>query len=207
MQMQLGFYFDSVRCTGCKTCELACKDYNNLDAGLSYRHVYDYEGGTWRHNEDGTWYQDAFAYHVSLSCNHCTGAICLIVCPTGAMHREGNGIVRVNSQVCIGCGYCALACPYHAPSVSDVTHTSVKCDGCFERLIENTPPICVDACPMRALSLDDIAALRKKLGTIAEVAPLPDASYTQPNLVIRPGMAARRSNSTDGFIANPTEVK
>jgi anaerobic dimethyl sulfoxide reductase subunit B (iron-sulfur subunit) len=60
---------------------------------------------------------------------------------------------------------------------------------------------------MRALSLDDIAALRKKLGTIAEVAPLPDASYTQPNLVIRPGMAARRSNSTDGFIANPTEVK
>lgn len=204
--MQFGFYFDSVRCTGCKTCELACKDYNNLDTGLSYRHVYDYEGGTWKRNGDGTWYQDAFAYHVSLSCNHCADAICLIVCPTGAMHREDNGIVRVNSQVCIGCGYCTLACPYHAPSVSDITHTSVKCDGCFERLEQKKPPICVDACPMRALKFDDIATIRKTFGTVAEVAPLPAASHSLPNLAIRPSVYARQTNSTDGFIANPKEV-
>jgi anaerobic dimethyl sulfoxide reductase subunit B (iron-sulfur subunit) len=52
---QFGFFFDNARCTGCKTCELACKDYKDLPAELAYRVVYDYEGGDWQQNENGSW--------------------------------------------------------------------------------------------------------------------------------------------------------
>ena len=68
---QYGFYFDSTRCTGCKTCEMACKDYKDLPATIAFRKVYDYEGGSWTVAGDGVYTTDTFAYHVSLACNHC----------------------------------------------------------------------------------------------------------------------------------------
>jgi anaerobic dimethyl sulfoxide reductase subunit B (iron-sulfur subunit) len=203
---QYGFFFDNSRCTGCKTCELACKDYYNLPSERTYRRVYDYEGGTWQQDAQGTWAQDAFAYHVAISCNHCNAPICVRVCPTGAMHKEENGLVRVNTRVCIGCGYCTMACPYHAPSISEVTRTSSKCDGCYSRVEAGKQPICVEACPLRALEFDDISTLRRKHGGLQAIAPLPDASHTLPNLVIKASPAAREPGDTTGFIANPKEV-
>ena len=67
---QYGFFFDSTRCTGCRTCEMACKDYKDLSATIAFRKVYDYEGGAWSDAGDGTFTSDAFAYHVSLGCQH-----------------------------------------------------------------------------------------------------------------------------------------
>ena len=97
-----GFYFDSAKCTGCKTCQLACKDYKDLGSEVNFRRVYEYTGGTWQAAGD-TWINSVFSYYVSISCNHCADPACVRVCPTGAMHqREADGIVAVSEDVCIG---------------------------------------------------------------------------------------------------------
>ena len=132
---QYGFYFDSTRCTGCRTCEIACKDYKDLGVDFAYRHVYDCEGGDWQMQSDGTYTQDCFVYHVSLGCQHCDDPACVKVCPTTAMHKDtSTGLVSVDEHKCIGCGYCHMACPYNAPKVDREKGHSVKCNGCAERV-------------------------------------------------------------------------
>ena len=129
-----GFFFDNSRCTGCRTCEMACVDFNNLSVGRRYRRVIDYEGGSCELAADGTAKTTAFCYHVSLACNHCANPECVHVCPTGAMHKNELGLVCVDAHKCIGCGYCTIACPYHAPSINPEAHQSSKCDGCTSRV-------------------------------------------------------------------------
>ncbi|EOS49684.1 DMSO/selenate family reductase complex B subunit [Adlercreutzia caecimuris] len=184
--MQYGFHFNGRRCTGCKTCVLACKDFHDLPSDIAFRQVYEYGGGTWRRADDGTVTQDTFAYHLSVACNHCGNAACVRVCPTGAMHKDERGLVRVDADRCIGCGYCALSCPYRAPKVDRVAGRSAKCDGCAERVAEGRQPICVEACPLRALDFGPIDELRAAWGTVADVPPLPAATATAPNLVVSP---------------------
>lgn len=70
---------------------MACKDYHDHGPDEGFRRVLDYEGGDWNVAEDGTVSQDAFAYHISLACNHCASPACTQVCPTGAMHRDETG--------------------------------------------------------------------------------------------------------------------
>lgn len=206
--MQYGFYFDNGRCTGCKTCMLACKDYKNLDTTMSFRHVYDYEGGTWTQNENGSWSQDAFVYHVSMACNHCGNPVCVHVCPTGAMHKEEEyGLVVVDTHVCVGCGYCELSCPYGAPKVGAKLKQSAKCDGCIDRVRAGEQPICVRSCPMRALEFGEMGELRRRPGTVNAIAPMADPSYTSPNMAILPSPAAREPDDEIGFVANEKEIK
>ncbi|MCX2593420.1 4Fe-4S dicluster domain-containing protein [Klebsiella pneumoniae] len=114
MSTQYGFFIDSARCTGCKTCELACKDYKNLTPEVSFRRIYEYAGGDWQ-EDNGVWQQNVFAYYLSIACNHCEDPACTKVCPSGAMHKREDGFVVVNEEVCIGCRYCHMACPYGAP--------------------------------------------------------------------------------------------
>lgn len=182
---QQGFHFNARRCTGCKTCVLACKDYKNLDESVSFRQVYEFSGGEWIW-DDGGWKQDCFCFYVSSACNHCAHPACMEVCPTGAMGRNDLGLVCVDEHRCIGCGYCALSCPYHAPKVDRSVGHSAKCDGCTERVFEGKVPVCVEACPVRALDFGPIGALRERYGSRAEVPPLPDAAETSPNLVVTP---------------------
>ncbi|CAH5994513.1 Anaerobic dimethyl sulfoxide reductase chain B [Klebsiella variicola] len=84
MSTQYGFFIDSARCTGCKTCELACKDYKNLTPEVSFRRIYEYAGGDWQ-EDNGVWQQNVFAYYLSIACNHCEDPACTKVCPSGAM--------------------------------------------------------------------------------------------------------------------------
>lgn len=87
---QYGFYFDSTRCTGCRTCEMACKDYNDLPANYAFRRVFDYEGGDWKDNGDGTFEPTSWAYHVSMACNHCAMPACVANCPQGALEKDAD---------------------------------------------------------------------------------------------------------------------
>ena len=205
----LGFYFDNARCTGCRTCVMACMDFHALEAGHLYRRVIDCEGGETACGVDGTCTTDAFAYHVSLACNHCDQPACMEVCPTGAMHKDGLGLVQVDHMRCIGCGYCTIACPYHAPSIDPALHQSSKCDGCTSRMEAGKNPICVDACPLRALGWGertDLAAAHAGEDLTYAVLPLPPSSCTYPNLTIHASAAARRAQEGDLAIANVDEL-
>ena len=88
---QYGFYFDTSRCTGCKTCELVCKDYYDLGPDILFRRIYDYEGGSWERTAEGAWEKTAFNYHVSVSCNHCDNPACVEHCPNKAIVFEERG--------------------------------------------------------------------------------------------------------------------
>lgn len=203
---QHAFYFNGRRCTGCKTCQLACADYHNLSEGDWYRKIYEFGNGSWRKNEDGSWSTDAFVYHVSVGCQHCENPACMKVCPTGAMHKDTDtGLVLVDDTKCIGCGYCAMACPYGAPAVDREAGHSVKCDGCKDRVAEGKKPICVEACPLRALDFgtaDDMATR----GERADVAPLPSASRTNPNLFMTPSPDSVPAGAEKGMVSNRSEV-
>jgi DMSO reductase iron-sulfur subunit len=135
MTTQYGFFIDSSRCTGCKTCELACKDFKNLTPEVSFRRIYEYAGGDWQ-EDNGVWHQNVFAYYLSIACNHCEDPACTKVCPSGAMHKREDGFVVVDEDVCIGCRYCHMACPYGAPQYNAEKGHMTKCDGCHERVAE-----------------------------------------------------------------------
>lgn len=202
---QYGFYFDATRCTGCKTCEAACRDYHDLPLALSYRHVYELEGGSWSQAADGTWTTDSYTYYTSFACSHCTNPACTHVCPTGAMHKDDDGIVSVDTHRCIGCGYCELACPYGNPHVNREKGHSVKCDGCAERVAAGEKPVCVEACPARALDFGTIEEMAK-LGERGNIAPLPEPTYTKPNLYIKASADALPAGDENGKVVNPLEV-
>ncbi|MCL1799427.1 MAG: dimethylsulfoxide reductase subunit B [Eggerthellaceae bacterium] len=203
---QLGFYFDNARCSGCKTCQLACKDYKDLEAGLMLRRVYLFEGGDWTPREDGTWTTDAFAYHLSIACNHCDNPACFAACPTGAIAKdEATGLVLIDADACIGCDACITECPYDAPVRDDARDTVIKCDGCFDRVNAGENPICVDSCPVRALDFGAIADLRSRFGDVAQIPPLP-APTTSPNLVIKASPAVSSPAIASGFVANGKEL-
>ncbi len=201
------FLLDVQSCTGCKTCMVACKDKNDLAAGIRWRRVVEYTGGEWLPLPDGTFRQDVFAYYVSVSCNHCHEPICVAGCPTGAMHKNEDGIVVVDSALCMGCRYCEWSCPYSAPQFDSKMGQMTKCDMCHDELDQGGLPACVAACPTRALGVVDIAEGPDEVAGHASVAPLPEEDCTFPDLVIKPSRTGKPVGSTAGKIANPEEVK
>ncbi|QKF07758.1 4Fe-4S binding protein [Berryella wangjianweii] len=217
---QYAFSFDASRCTGCKTCEMACKDAYDLPASRTYRRVYDYEGGHWETSADGRPVPRLFGYHVSVACNHCDNPACMRACPTGALVKsESTGFVRVDAPRCTLCGACAAACPYHAPVVDRSLDHMVKCDGCAERVARGQTPVCAAACPTRALSFGPANQVAEGFER-ANIAPLPRKSVTGPNLYVRPSANAQPATTLDGsewtgerpavsaagYVSNPAEV-
>jgi anaerobic dimethyl sulfoxide reductase subunit B (iron-sulfur subunit) len=204
---QYAFAFDGTRCTGCKTCEFACKDYYDLDTEVQFRKIYEVTGGETTKDENGYATTSCYSYYVSMSCNHCDNPACVKVCPTGAMHKDSEtGLVTVEEGRCIGCGYCHMACPYNAPKVDREKGHSVKCSGCAERLADGVQPICVRACPARALNFGPVSEM-EKLGEVANIAPLPSPTYTDPNFYILACADARPSGDKEAVVVNPLEVE
>ncbi|WP_296140036.1 DMSO/selenate family reductase complex B subunit [uncultured Tessaracoccus sp.] len=203
---QLAFTFDQSLCTGCKACQIACKDKHDLPVGVTWRRVAEYSGGGWQeHEAEGSWGQDVWTYYTSISCNHCADAICMEVCPSTAMRRGENGVVYVDPEVCIGCRYCEMACPYGAPQPDPDRGIMTKCDFCRDRIAAGEDPACVAACPTRALGYGEYDEVKAK-GEGAGFEPLPDPSTTRPNLVVIPHPKAQKSGTGTGAVGNPAEL-
>ena len=184
--MAYGFYFDSTRCTGCRTCEMACKDYHDLSTEAAFRRVFDYEGGEFVENADGTVTATTYAYHLSEACNHCESPKCFAACPTGA---------------------CVDACPFGVPILVKEKNKAVKCDMCRDRIAEGKRPICVEACPLRALEWGDLDELKKAHpDAVHAIAPMADPSITNPSVIINACPAAKEVGDTTGAVANEKEV-
>jgi anaerobic dimethyl sulfoxide reductase subunit B (iron-sulfur subunit) len=206
MAKQYGFYFNANLCTGCKACQVACKDKWDLDVGVTWRRVAEYTGGNWIQDKDGTYRQDVFAYYTSLACNHCQEPPCKEVCPTQAITKREDGIVMINQEACVGCRYCEWSCPYNAPQFDETRGVMTKCNLCYDAIDAGESPACVAACPSRALDFGELEELKAKYGGVDEIAPLPEASITQPSLVITPHKHAAPVGSRNGELANPEEV-
>lgn len=160
--MQMGFYFDQTRCTGCSACRVACKDWYDLPAGEASRIRILY-------NEEGAW-PDVRVKYMILTCYHCLDPVCLSACDVNALFkREEDGIVAVNAEACTGLaecgGKCLKACPYDVPQFGpEDTAKMWKCDLCLERLQQDKQAICVESCPTRALDVAPLEELKAKYG-------------------------------------------
>ena len=176
---QLGFYFDMTACIGCKACQIACKDKNDLKVGELFRRVYEFEEGV---------FPNLSAYYLSIGCNHCAEAKCVKGCPTGAMHFADDGTVQHDKELCIGCKYCVWNCPYSIPHYFERKNVVGKCDACKDLREAGGNPACVDACIMRCLKFGDLETLKATYGDnlVKELPTLPTASLTNPSLLINP---------------------
>ncbi len=203
---QFGFSFDQSRCTGCKTCEMACKDYHDLGNGVAFRTICEFAGGSWSQDGEGAWEQNVFAFYVSMSCNHCSNPVCLRICTCGAVSKDELGFVTIDPCTCDGCQMCMIACPYHAPRFDERSGRVSKCDGCHDRVRSGLGPICVEACPQRALDFGIYDDLSERPLVVERVASMPDPRITQPNYSIKPCDAAERKSVGNDMVVNPLEA-
>ena len=143
-------------CIGCKACEVACKEWNELEAEETFNF------GSYQSHEDltaNTWDLMRFA-EVDLdngdlawlirkdSCMHCDEPGCLLACPApGAIVQYENGIVDFDQTKCIGCQYCIAGCPFDIPRFDSSTKKVYKCTMCSDRVADGMEPACVKACP------------------------------------------------------------
>jgi anaerobic dimethyl sulfoxide reductase subunit B (iron-sulfur subunit) len=207
MTTQLAFHVDLNSCIGCKACQIACIDKNDLPVGQRWRRVYEYSGGGWVLREPGGAYlPTVYTYYLSISCQHCEDPICTKVCPTTAMHKREDGIVLIDSVKCVGCRYCAWACPYGAPQFDPAVGKMTKCNFCYDLLDQGEGPACVEACPMRAMDYGPLDEMEAKYGPLRDPAPLPDPGITDPSAVYTPHHDTQMASVEPGFIANKEEV-
>lgn len=201
MAKQLGFYVNLANCTGCKACEIACKDKSSLPSGVRWRRVYEFSGGEWVQEGDQFVPSGVFTYFVSNACNHCEKPICMEVCPASAITKRDDGIVLIDSDKCIGCRYCSWACPYGAPQFNEEAKVMTKCNFCYDLQAQGEKPVCVDACPYRVLEFGDIEELKAKHGNFNNPAPMPDPSLTEPAVIYGTNKVTKTS-ATSGQVMN-----
>ncbi|OHE16553.1 MAG: hypothetical protein A2X96_02215 [Syntrophobacterales bacterium GWC2_56_13] len=176
--MQMAFYFDQTRCTGCYTCYIACKEWHDIPAhSVQWLRIQETESGK---------YPDVFMSCTVSPCYHCVNPSCAEVCPTGCIaKRSQDGIVVVDREECLGkeaCGQCLGACPYGAIQFRNKPDAKMeKCDFCLERLEEGRQPACVSSCPVRALDSGDIGELKVKYGKYGVVKTGPGLTYDKKN--------------------------
>ena len=175
MPESMGFYTDTTVCIGCKACEVACKEWNQLPAtnggratlsGDSYDNTRRLDGIHWRHvkfieqfapdRRDGRWLM------MSDVCKHCVRAGCLEVCPTGAIIRTEFDTVVIQSDVCNGCRDCIGACPFGVIDINPVSGTAQKCTLCYDRMRAGMTPACAQACPTTSINFGTIRELKQK---------------------------------------------
>ncbi len=152
---------DVSKCIGCKACQAACLEWNNLreEVGYntgSYENPHDLTPSTWTLMRFTEWENPDSGNLEWLirkdGCMHCADPGCLKACPApGAIVQYNNGIVDFISQNCIGCGYCVKGCPFNIPRISTADNKAYKCTLCSDRVAYGQGPACAKACPTGAI--------------------------------------------------------
>lgn len=188
-QQPVGFYTDTTVCIGCKACQVACHQWNDLPAelevepttdnpgqaraitGVSYDNTASLSAVNWRHvkfiekselpdRSDLAWMM------MSDVCKHCVNAPCLEVCPTGAIIRTEFDSVYIQENVCNGCRDCIAACPFGVIHTSGIENegkgTAKKCTLCYDRLQHGMQPACSQACPTQSIQFGPIDELHQR---------------------------------------------
>lgn len=165
-----GFFTDATVCIGCKACEVACKEWNDVPAdgyewtGRSYDNTGALGHSTWRHvafverERDG---QPAWDFSSDV-CKHCEHAGCLEACPTGSIVRTEFGGVYVQPDICNGCGYCVVSCPFGVIDRRPDDGRAFKCTFCYDRQKAGDIPACAKACPTESIQFGDLDELRAR---------------------------------------------
>jgi Fe-S-cluster-containing dehydrogenase component len=167
-QHRWAYLIDTTRCIGCGACVRACRAENDVPDGFFRtwveRYVVSPEAS---HVDSPRGGMDGFpplqapftptkSFFVPKICNHCEETPCVQVCPVGASYRTRDGVVLVDGERCIGCGYCVQACPYGSRFLSPETHTAEKCTWCYHRITKGLRPACVEVCPTGTRQLGDM---------------------------------------------------
>ena len=173
-----GFFTDTTVCIGCKACEVACKEWNQLPedglffTGMSYDNTGDLGASTWRHVSfierpaalpgqtsglgDFSWLL------MSDVCKHCQRPGCMEACPTGAIVRTEFDTVYVQPDICNGCGYCITGCPFGVIDRREDDGRAWKCTMCYDRQKDGMTPACAKACPTDSIQYGDLDELRER---------------------------------------------
>jgi len=178
MSTTTGFFTDSTLCIGCKACEVACKEWNDVSedglnwSGFSYDNTGAVGHSTWRHVKfvenatqpgSGGNAADIMSWEFSSDvCKHCEVAGCLEACPTGAIVRTEFGSVFVQPDVCNGCSYCVVACPFGVVQKNPKDGRAFKCTFCTDRQKAGMEPACAKACPTKSIMFGPLDELRLK---------------------------------------------
>jgi formate dehydrogenase iron-sulfur subunit len=185
MAEPVGFFTDTTVCIGCKACQVACHQWNDLPAwtdapsappgryslpvlsGDSYDNTRSLSDVNWRHvkfieqfSADPARSEAAWLM-MSDVCKHCVHAPCLEVCPTGAILRTEFDTVYIQEPVCNGCRDCVAACPFGVIHMSPRKGVAQKCTFCYDRLQAGLPPACAQACPTQSIKFGPLAQLKK----------------------------------------------
>ena len=177
-ETELAFFTDTSICTGCKACEVACKQWNQLKttdlswSGNSYDNTKHLNDENWRHVKFVERFdtenivdrpapdniEDLLAepkigewFFQSDQCKHCRQSPCQEACPTGAIMKNEQGGIYYQTDICMGCNMCVAACPFGVPKVSEKTGHSMKCTECFDRLRDGLIPACATACTTKCI--------------------------------------------------------
>ena len=204
--MANGFFTDTTLCIGCKACEVACKQWNQLPddgyhfTGMSYDNTVHLGASTWRHvsfierpvplsdqdSGDFSWLMSSDV------CKHCARAGCLENCPTGAIIRTEFGSVYVQPDICNGCGYCVSGCPFGVIDRNADDGRAWKCTLCYDRQKDDMQPACAKACPTRSIQFGEVEELkqnaRKRVEQLHELG-LPEAYLYGEDAASQPGTA------------------
>jgi formate dehydrogenase iron-sulfur subunit len=176
MAQAKGFFTDTSICIGCKACEVACKEWNQLTGNPpafladSFDNTGTLDAENWRHVKfiesdahltAATTAGDGQAWlMMSDVCKHCQHASCAEVCPTNAIIRTEFDTVFIQQDTCNGCRNCISACPYGVIGFSEKTGTARKCTLCYDRLQNDMTPACAKACPTQSIQFGNLTDLQ-----------------------------------------------
>ena len=192
-----GIVTDVNRCVGCLGCSVACKAVNGVPVGSYWNKTLRI--GPNPAKEGGNW-PDVDLYFLTVSCQHCDNPACVSVCPTEASHVVADGTVQVDKSKCIGCQFCAMACPYGVRYLNEEERVVEKCTLCEQQIAQGELPQCVINCVGMAKWFGDFdgdirdfkGAMGRTMGDFveefsdADVHSLPDAgNYPRGRFILR----------------------